>query len=139
MYILYCLGEKIHYRDFNNGNALYWAVVSGKVKIFQDLVDPKKAAIDPLMRTRKNETLLHVAAMLGMAEFIPEILKHGVDPWFEDSTKKTALDRHVHAIKSCRSFQISGRAWKRTDSRRLLNVIATPIERLCILLIFGLD
>ena len=63
------------------------------MKIFQDLVDPKKAGIDPLMRTRKNETLLHVAAMLGMAEFIPEILKHGIDAWAVDSAKKTALDR----------------------------------------------
>ena len=81
----------IHYRDFNNGNALYWAIVHGSANIFQELI---KSGLDPLMRTRKNENLLHVCAMYGAPQFVSELInKHGVDPKLEDSTKKTPLDR----------------------------------------------
>ena len=85
------LGEEVHYRDYNNGNALYWAIVSGDMRIFKVLLE--KGGLDPLMRTRKNETLLHICALLGMSQFVPELIKLKVEPWFEDSHKKTALDR----------------------------------------------
>ena len=84
-------GELIHYRDFNNGSGLYWAIVCGSEEIFRELI---RNGLDPLMRTRKNENLLHVCAMYGAPQFVSELInKHGVDPKLEDSTKKTPLDR----------------------------------------------
>ena len=68
-------------------------MVSGNLKIFELLL--KKGGLDPTMRTKKNETLLHVAAQLGMAEFIPVLLKCGIEPKTEDVGKKSALDRYV--------------------------------------------
>ena len=74
------------------GNALFWAVVSDDMKIFELLLD--KAGLDPFIRTQKNETLLHIAASLGHKDFIEILVKKCKIKYdVEDVGKKTALDR----------------------------------------------
>ena len=76
------------------GNALFWAVVHGDVEVFNALYED--AGLDPLMRTRKSENLIHVAASLGQHQLIELLYKKcGVDAWCEDCHKKSPLDKWV--------------------------------------------
>ena len=75
-----------------SGNVLYWAVVNGSLEMFEIL--RKRAGVDPSMRTRKGENLVHIAASLGQHELISVLVKEcDIDPWHEDNNKKTPLDR----------------------------------------------
>ena len=83
--------QELYYTDCNGGNALNWAIVSGHLEIFKDLL---ALGVDCTIHTRKRENLLHVACLLGRTEFIPTILKEcNLNLWLEDTGHKTPLDR----------------------------------------------
>ena len=63
--------KKLNAKDKNNGNALYWAVVSGKKSTLNLLL---QARLDHTMRTLNEETLLHVACRLGHSKVIAQLL-----------------------------------------------------------------
>ena len=84
-------GEELFYVDNNKANALYWAVVSGCLDIFMELLS---LGVDYHMVTKKRENLLHVACVWGRHEFVAVLVKqYQVEVWLEDTGHKTPLDR----------------------------------------------
>ena len=85
-------GVEIFHLDNNQGNALFWTVVSGNMELFHELVE---MGLDANMRTKKKETLLHVACIMGHHSMVTELVqKYKIDPWLEDSSHKTCHDRY---------------------------------------------
>ena len=81
---------ELHSKDKNNGNALYWAVVSGQLNTLQLLLN---AGLDHTLKTSDDETLLHVACKLGHSD-VAKLLLESVkaDGQDKDASGKTVFD-----------------------------------------------
>ena len=99
----------INYRDSNNTNVLFWAIVAGNVDVFNKCC----AFVKHEALSNDNETLLHSACAVGATRFIPVLLKlkHPVIyPCHLDVHKKTALQRAAGYgdLKTLKSFLACG-------------------------------
>ena len=72
------------------GNALYWAVVSGNLDVLNILLE---FGIDYTMKTKKGETLLHIACLLGHSHMVAPLVAKEIEVMAEDQNHKTAFDK----------------------------------------------
>ena len=82
--------ETFH-KDYNQGNAIYWAIVHGSLELITLL---KKEGLDIKMQTKKKETLLHIACTLGHSHLVQPLMKtYKIDHTLIDTSDKTPIDR----------------------------------------------
>lgn len=85
--------QELYWTDLNDWNALHWAVAQGNQEIVKLLM---AAGVDMSKKTKKGETLLHVACVFGQSHLIDILMRNDqckFDPYLEDLYSKSSFDR----------------------------------------------